>query len=490
MAARKKDWPTVLSDIQIRTNKMKRSSFGISCTLVIIAIFLISGILTIPRVSAFSNGENASIVIGQPNFTSSFKIAPQVNASRFSVPVDEVIDSSGDLWVADASNARVLEFKPPFSNGMSASLVLGEPNFTTFANFGASLNGSVLENPEGMAFDSSGNLWVSDYTASRVTEFKTPFSTNENASMVIGAPDLKTPSNGGSGSTSASNLQGPIGITFDSSGNLWVADSTDNRVLEFKAPLSNGESASTVLGQSNFTYSGTDVPGCPPNCTPTKSSLSDPTHLAFDSSGNLWIADRGNRRVMEFTAPFSNDQQASLIIGGGCAIFGGLLEANCMGPDDYIAFDHSGMLWVSDTSNARILGFPAPFSSGENATVVIGEPDFVTGPSPGTINATQSNLSAPEGIAFDSSGNMWVGDSGLNRVLEFSPSTPGATVTSSAASSQTTSSARSSAASTTSTTSHSGGGGGFSLSTGYLAVAVIVVVAAVVGGTLFVRGRH
>jgi sugar lactone lactonase YvrE len=483
----------ILMFFETKLHKKRNSRFFVvTCSLAIMALFLVSGIISSPKVYAFSNGENASIVIGQPDFVSNFKIAPQVNASRFSNPYSVIFDSSGNLWVADASNARVVEFKTPFSNGMSASLALGEPNLTTFVNFGSSLNGSVLQVPEGMAFDSSGNLWVSDYQASRIVEFKPPFSTNENASMVIGAPDLKTPSNGGFGSTTASNLQGPIGLTFDASGNLWVADAGDNRVLEFKTPLSNGESASTVIGQSNFTYDGTNVPGCPPNCSnPTQSSLSDPTDVAFDASGNLWVADRSDRRIMEFTPPFSNNQAASLILGGNCAIFGVVLAANCIGPEDVIQFDHSGMLWVSDSSNGRVMGFPAPFSNGENATVVIGEPDFVTGPSSGILNATQSNLATPEGLAFDASGNIWVADIGLDRVLEFAPGTPGAsssTTSTVSSSTSTTPVGTLSSTSTTTTTSSGGGGGLASGSIIYVGVGVVVVVV-IAASVLMLRRR-
>jgi len=112
---------------------------------------------------------------------------------------------------------------------------------------------------------------------------------------------------------------------------------------------------------------------------------------------------------------------------------------------DFIGFDHSGMLWVSDTGNGRVLGFPAPFSVSENATVVLGEPDFATTYGI-VVNATQSNLVSPEGIAFDSSGNLWVADGGLYRVMDFPASATGGTSTTS-----TTSHASSTTTSTTST---------------------------------------
>jgi sugar lactone lactonase YvrE len=424
------------SDTLVSVQTQKRKKIGLALrSLALLSLLLATSILIAPRAYAFANGENASVVIGQPNFNTQFRNSAIVNQSRLDNPYDVKFDSSGNLWVDDASNSRILEFKAPLSTDESASLVLGEPNFgTTYYASGGSLNGSVLAVPEGMAFDSSGNLWVSDTVDARIVEFKAPFSTGENASLVLGVPNLKTP-----GDTtlpaSQTNLNSPEGLAFDSQGNLWVADPGYYRVVEFKAPFSNGEAASTVLGQDNFTAKDfPNEPSCPPTCNePTAATLNDPTDVAFDHSGNLWVADRSDDRISEFTAPFSNGQAATLWVGGGCSIFGAVLAANCMSVTDFIAFDHSGMLWVSDTGNGRVLGFPSPLTKNESATVVLGEPDFMTTFGV-TVNATQSNLVTPEGIGFDSSGNLWVADDGLNRVLGFPASTTGVTSTTSSTS--------------------------------------------------------
>jgi len=502
----------------VTSRKMKLRTMAAS--LAIIAIFLASGILgAVPRVYAFANGQNASIVIGQPNFTSKYYNSSNINQSRLSTPYDAKIDSSGNLWVVDASNSRVLEFKAPFSNGESASLVLGESSFTTsYLGGSTTVNGTVLATPEAMAFDSSGNIWVSDTGDARIVEFTAPFSTGENASLVLGQPDLKTANT--NQPASQTDLNGPIGMAFDSSGNLWVADTGSYRVVEFKAPFSNGESASIVLGQNNFTAKDfANEPGCPPNCGAsyaTKSTLDGATDVAFDSSGNLWVADRNDHRVVEFTPPFSNGQAGSVIVGGGCAIFGGLLGANCLSVTEFLAFDHSGMLWVYDTGNGRVLGFPSPITNGENASVVLGQPDFATTYGP-NWNVTQSILISPEGIAFDSSGNLWVADSGgTERVLEFAASVTASS--SAAASSSSTSStitisspttslgpvsttlstptSASTSAVQTSTTptappsvSSSSSSGSTSISPSYVLV-VIVVLAVMVGVGLFSRKRR
>ena len=401
-------------------------------SLALLSLLLVSSLLIAPRALAFANGENASVVLGQPDFNSNTKIAPLINESRFSNPTDVKFDSSGNLWVADASDGRILEFAAPLTSDEKASVVLGEPNFaTSYEGYSERTNGTVLFDPEAIAFDSSGNLWVSDRGEARILEFAAPFTTGENATIALGVPDLKT-----AGDTtqpaSQTNLNAPRGLTFDSAGNLWVADPGYYRVEEFKAPFSFGEAASVVLGQDNFTAKNfPNEPTCPPDCgQPTAATLNSPNDVAFDSAGNLWVADRSDYRISEFTPPFSNGQAAALTVGGACAIFGQELGSNCMSVVDFIAFDHNGMLWASDTGNGRVLGFPSPFSTGENATIVLGEPDFAT--TYGVqANATQSNLVSPEGMAFDSSGNLWVADDGLNRVVAFPASTSGGSTTTS-----------------------------------------------------------
>src|SRR5208337_2172431 len=144
-----------------------------------------------------------------------------------------------------------------------------------------------LTYPAAVAFDSSGNLWVADYSNNRVLEYTTPFSTDEAASLVIGQSSFT-----GTGSaTTSTGLWGPAAVAFDSSGNLWVADYSNNRVLEYTTPFSTDEAASLVIGQSSFTTSVSAT---------TSTGSWGPAAVAFDSSGNLWVADVGNSRVLEY----------------------------------------------------------------------------------------------------------------------------------------------------------------------------------------------
>jgi sugar lactone lactonase YvrE len=128
----------------------------------------------------FRNGKRASLVIGQPDFSSS---SPNLSPNGLNVPTYVTFDSNGDLWLSDRNNCRALEYRPPFTNGMDATVVLGEPDLNA-ANCSVNQNG--MNQTEGLTFDQQGNLWVTDRGANRVLEFTPPFSNGMPATTVIG----------------------------------------------------------------------------------------------------------------------------------------------------------------------------------------------------------------------------------------------------------------------------------------------------------------
>lgn len=373
----------------------KRSFAGFAyVTLLMVSIMLVG---TLPLAHAFANGSNASLVLGQAKFSTAYTSSNQMGLAG---PRDVVMDRSGDLWVADAFDNRILEYQPPFSNGMNASLVIGQAGFGTVSS---SVSSGVLSFPSGLAFDAAGDLWVADTGNSRVLEFTPPFVSGMAASLVIGQPSFDS----AAPRTTASGLDSPTSVAFDSAGNLWVVDSGNNRLLEFTSPFSSGMSASLVLGQAGFTSS---LPST------SQSGLSQPQG-AFAASGGIWVADSGNNRVIEFDPPYSSGMSASLVLGQ--ATYSTAAAATSQSGMSYplaVTIDSQGNLWVSDSRGARVLEFEQPFSDGMNASFVVGHPDFTTS----TYSVSESSVK-PAGLAFDSQGNLWVSDTGANRILEFAP---------------------------------------------------------------------
>jgi hypothetical protein len=387
--------------------------------LVLTTILLILLLATsVTRAHAFTNGQSASLVIGQMDFTSS-----SVGTSQTTLwsPLATAIDPSGNLWVGDAGNSRILEFKPPYATGMQASLVLGQPGFGTSTpvvsqqglSFGDAAGGDTVYRAFGLCFDHSGNLWVVDGTAHRVLEFLPPFANGMPASLVIGQKDFATFLPG----SSKNGFFRPSSLAFDHSGNLWVLDKGNNRVLEFVPPFNSGMNASLVLGQANF---DTTAPSSGQSRLATSIPAAGGSDLAVDPFGYLWVSDAGNNRVLEFRPPFANGMDSSLVIGqknfttrGSSATRSELGNAGDFGLP--LASDSAGNLWVGDSYNNRLLEFQPPFSNGMNASTVIGQEDFTA--SAGAT--TRDGLSGPGHPVFDSSGSLWVTDFYNNRLLEF-----------------------------------------------------------------------
>jgi sugar lactone lactonase YvrE len=394
----------------------------------------------------FSNGMNANLVIGQSSFATSTASGSQ---SGLDGPWGMAVDSSGNLWVVDSNNYRVVAFAAPFSTAESALLVVGQSGLTTSSGPGqtwfsyATLvafdpsgnlwvtdngNGAILRfarpfstgeaaglvigqgqntvtRPIGLAIDSTGSLWAADFDNDRVLQFAPPFTNGMNANLEIGQPSFTT----NSFVTTQSTFTAPVGVAFDSSGNLWVADSISSRILRFSPPFSNGESANLVLGQSDFTSS---------SAATSQSGLNFSSGIAFDTSGNLWVSDTDNNRVLRYSSPFSNGERANLVIGQSAFTTDAFsaTQTGLNGPAG-IAFDSTGNLWLSDIGNNRVLRFAPPFTNGMPANLVLGQTLFTSS----TNSTSQNGMHYPEGIAFDPRGNLWVVDYGNNRVLRFRP---------------------------------------------------------------------
>lgn len=376
----------------------------------------------------------ADVVFGQEgDFTADAPNNPSLSASSLYFPGALTLDVSGNLFVADVFNNRVLEYNavggatPPDT---TADAVFGQGSFSTSNCYGPSdtpTNTSLCE-PGGVALDAGSNLYVADYQDNRILEYNAPTSgasANITADEVFGQPsfDADACNNGG---LSAESLCGPSALAVDSSGNLYAADTANNRALIYPTPLSN-VTAGLVLGQGDFTHGGPDIV--------KNSGMAGPSFVAIDRSvtpNHLYVSDSGNNRVLGWSdaATFTTGQAADLVIGQTDFVsyqcnqgMGETPSASTLCNPLGVAVDASGNLYVADYDNYRVLEYDHPFGSG-TSTGLAAHLVFGTCGGGFTMNLCGSTVSAdslfePWGVAVDSLNNLYVADSGKNRVLEY-----------------------------------------------------------------------
>jgi len=367
---------------------------------------------------------NANLVLGQPDFVS---ISTGTLNTPYVVRVDEL---KNRILVADTNHHRVLWWSgiANFTNGMIPSGVLGQDGVASSGpNRGGAVAANTLNWPCGIAVDASGNVWVADSGNNRIVRYSGTLTTGMDADVVIGqaSTNASDANRGGTGAVGDNTIHTPSGMAFDTSGNLWVADSDNHRVLRFPAPLTTDKAADLVLGQptmvSTSTYSGNHNSG---GDVVGANTLYRPGSVFVEDGGNVWVADHMNHRFLRYSGLISSGMDASLVLGQADFVHGGsnhldYAEANSI----YCAFgmkvDSAGNVWVIDHTNNRVLRYSPPLSNGMDASQVVGQQDFevVRVNRDGTPGINTLNF--PDSIDMDSTGNLWVTDSNNNRVLKF-----------------------------------------------------------------------
>ena len=356
-----------------------------------------------------SIGANANLVLGQSDFVSSGAATTQ---NGLNTPKGLGVDASGNLYVADYQNNRILIYSnaPSKSNGASADKVLGQ---TTYTANTANKPEEGLNGPSAVAVTSNGTVLVADRANNRVLFYVnvTEYTANMEPYKVLGQPDFHSTATG----TSASSMNGPTGVVYDdNTSTLYVSDGNNNRVLVFFYPFSgpNGQLASRVLGQSDFTSNGYNT---------TQNGMYRPGGLAVDSAGNLFVADEVNNRVLIFINASSkaNGANADSVLGQSnftSNSFGATTASSLTQPWG-VAVDASDNLFVADYDDNRVLIYKNVLAktNGSAADIVLGQTSFS-----GSDDAVGRNrMRYPTSVAVDGNGILYVADGSHYRVLVF-----------------------------------------------------------------------
>jgi len=284
------------------------------------------------------NKQMATYVVGQ---TTSVGQSPGTTQSRldFSFGTGRVVSQGTRLLVADSNNHRVLIWNTiPASDGAASSIVLGQSIFTSRATGDGQ---GQMRYPAGIWTDGT-TLIVADSGNHRVLIWNSfPTTNGELPDLVIGqtgfgVSDAPSP-------PTASSMNSPYDVFYDGA-KLWVADTFNHRVLVWNAmPTANGQAANFVLGQSGFSQGIENAGAGTPN--PNAIGFAQPHSFAF-AFNSMFVADRGNNRVVVFTpVPTSTAEPALAVLGQPNLM---LNDVNINTPSQAAIWNPTGVAVVGD----------------------------------------------------------------------------------------------------------------------------------------------
>lgn len=352
-----------------------------------------------------TNGRNADGVYGPANLTSNNGGVTNLRLNR---PSDLFL-AGGDLWTADTTNHRILQRSPsPVAvGGETHTLVLGKEDFT--------VNGANRPSPTGAdSFYSPGqtatdgtHFAVADSTNNRVLIWNTiPTSHKQTADIVLGQPDFTTTTrDNGNGDQ---RLDGPYGVAFHG-GKLYVADSTNNRVLIWNnIPTTNHAAADLVIGQTTFTsYSHNNA----------ANRMRYPTSIHFSDDDRMIITERDNNRVTVWdTPPTATGASADWVVGQTAFGTSGAARTQNRIDGPWTATTMGNALLVTERDNNRVMIWNTiPSANGANADVVLGQDLFTTNTADNG-GLSEASLDQPFGMVA-AGGKLYVAEYDNQRIL-------------------------------------------------------------------------
>ncbi len=320
-------------------------------------------------------------------------------------PLSVAVDSSGNVYFADAGNHRVRKITT--ATGLITTVAGTGVQGYNGDNIAAT--SAMLNIPYGVAVDTLGNVYVADGGNNRVRK------------VTIGSGIITTVVGNGVSAYNGDNISAinatvnnPIGVAVDSSGDLYIADSRNNRIR--KVTVATGI-ITTVAGngESGFYMD---------NLLATNAALRYPVSVALDSSKNIYIVDQDEGRIRKVEI---STGVLKTVVGSGLQAFNGdadnipALSAKLNIPTG-VAVDSKGNLYISesfvrfnalqqDTGNHRIRKVDADTQIITKLIGGIGPPGYN-----GDGNASNTTLAFPSGIALDSADNLYIADSGNHRI--------------------------------------------------------------------------
>jgi uncharacterized repeat protein (TIGR01451 family) len=359
------------------------------------------------------------------------------DSSDFFAPYGIATDRAGNVYVSDME--RIYKISP----AGAIFPVAGTGAYGYSGDNGPALN-ATFGGAYGLAVDRSGNLYIADSNNGCIRKVNP-------GGIITTVAGTGTPGySGDNGPATAAQLNEPYAVAVDAAGNIFVADTYNNRIRK----ISTGGVITTVAGTGAIGFNGDHIPA-------TQANLGTPYAIAVDSAGNLYMGSNFDHRLRMVTP----DGMISTIAGDGASGYGGdggaAISAPLYGWSEGIAVDPAGNVYFSDADRIREVskgiittiagggtgdGGAAPFAGMVNtgflATDSGGNVYFsaenrvrkvtpagaistlagtgVTGNAGDGGPAVSAQLNNSNGIAFDASGNLFIADTGNNTVRKVS----------------------------------------------------------------------
>jgi sugar lactone lactonase YvrE len=363
-----------------------------------------------------------SIFAGNPNGAFGGDGGPATSAG-LSSPVGVAVDGAGNVYIADDFDLAIREVN---TNGIISTIGGTFDNLISAGGDGSPANNVALLYPQVIAADTAGNVYFADQDTYRIRKITAPIAppTSAAASPVFslsegtysGAQTLTLTDatsgaeiyvtlNGSAPTTNDQGYHGPINITGSVTVQAvavapgFLPSTSVSAAYSITTPPT--ALISTVAGNNTYGFLGAGGPAI-------KASIKNPQAVAFDGSGNLYIADTANDVVWMVSASTGN---ISIVAGTGASgngADGGQATATALNQPSGVAIDKVGNLYISDTYNGRIRMVAAQ-------TGII---TTIAGPGvPSTFGdggpAKSAYLNSPYGIAFDKAGNLYIADGSI-----------------------------------------------------------------------------
>ena len=303
-------------------------------------------------------------------------------------------DGSGNFFVAAQAAHRVFKVDP--SGQITVLAGTGVPGFS---GDGGPAESAALSGPSGVALDSAGNIFIVDWQNARLRRVD---ATTGVITTVAGTGANGFAGDGGP--ASAALLNGPNGVTVDGAGNIFIADTGNQRIRKVDGGTGT---ISTVAGDGTFGFAGDGGAAI-------ASRLALPAGVAVNAAGDLFIADTNNSRIRAIDHATGIITTLAGTGGFGFGGDGGLATAAVLYAPSGVAVDPSGDVLIADQVNRRV----------RRVFVSTGLIDTVAGNGGGSVMvfggdggpATSASLSYIKGLAVDGAGQIYIADTGFMRV--------------------------------------------------------------------------